>query len=221
MKKFDNKIVHKPWGYEYLAYENDDVGVWLLHINPFKSTSMHCHTHKTTGLIVLQGQIEISFIGDSMILSKLEKRMIRRGLFHSSKSTVNTETILLEIETPNDKEDLVRLNDEYGRHLKPYEVYQEKQNEKSIVFLEPINTQENQYIFAECSISIEKISNINSIFKKHDTDLLIFLKGGIETPTKQRVVIPGDVGYAKIVKQVLEKIPYLNETTMIMTIKNI
>ena len=51
--------VTKPWGYEYLAYENDNVGVWILHIKEGESTSMHCHPNKDTGLIVLEGEVDI------------------------------------------------------------------------------------------------------------------------------------------------------------------
>ena len=29
---YENVIVNKPWGYEYLAYQNDEVALWLLYI---------------------------------------------------------------------------------------------------------------------------------------------------------------------------------------------
>ena len=50
---YDNTIVKKPWGYEYLVYENDEVGLWFLYIAKDQQTSMHCHPNKTTGLILL------------------------------------------------------------------------------------------------------------------------------------------------------------------------
>lgn len=219
----NNTIVKKPWGYEYLAYENDDVGVWILHIDPFQSTSMHCHTSKTTGLIVLDGKILLSFLGDSVELNKLDKRMIRRGLFHSSKSISTQETVLLEIETPKNKEDLVRLKDEYGRKLQPYETEVSSPEEKNIIkFNEPTNSSNlNSYTFANCIINIEHVTNIDSILNKNDNDLLVFLKGGIKTLTNQRVVLPGDVGYAHIVKKVGEHIPIIEQNTLILSIKKL
>ena len=30
--RYENNIVKKPWGYEYLAYQNDKVGLWFLYI---------------------------------------------------------------------------------------------------------------------------------------------------------------------------------------------
>jgi mannose-6-phosphate isomerase-like protein (cupin superfamily) len=216
-----NSIVLKPWGYEYLAYENNSVGVWILHINPNQSTSMHCHTKKTTGLIVLDGKILLSFIGDKSELGKLQKRMIRRGLFHSSKALGANQTILLEIETPNDKNDLVRLDDTYGRVLKPYETKRTDKNINCVTFKEPTLNSSNNYIFANCNIIIEKTSDISTILNKNDNDLLIFLKGGISTIKKQKVIIPGDIGYVNIVKKVANKIKKLEKNTVIMTIKKL
>lgn len=217
----NSSIIKKPWGYEYLAYHNHEVGVWILHIDPSQSTSMHCHTEKTTGLIVLEGKILLSFLGDSIELNKLEKRMIRRGLFHSSKSTSDRQTILLEIETPNNKGDLVRLKDDYGRKLQPYETESFQMDKKNIInFDEPVGNI-NSYTFANCNISIEKIVNVDSILNKKDDDLLVFLKGGIQTETNQKVVVSGDVGYAHIVKKVCEHIPHIEAGSLMLSINKI
>ena len=37
---YDLNIVKKPWGYEYLVYENQNVGLWFLYIAPNQSTSI-------------------------------------------------------------------------------------------------------------------------------------------------------------------------------------
>ena len=47
--------------------------------------------------------------------------MIRPGLFHSTKPLSKKNSIVLEIETPINKNDLVRYKDNYGRENKPYE----------------------------------------------------------------------------------------------------
>ena len=47
--------------------------------------------------------------------------MIRPGLFHSTKGLAKKDSIVLEIETPINKDDLVRYKDNYGRENKPYE----------------------------------------------------------------------------------------------------
>ena len=69
MSNYNTNIVKKPWGYEYLAYENKHVALWFLYIKHTHSTSLHCHPSKTTGLILLDGKAEISFLNDT---NKLE-----------------------------------------------------------------------------------------------------------------------------------------------------
>src|SRR5438094_853367 len=114
-------VVQKPWGYEYLLYENGTVGVWFLKLKEGAKTSMHCHPNKKTGLIVLEGEAELSFLNDSTTLKPVSKMMIREGLFHSTRAKSAGGITMIEVETPCDKENLVRLDDEYGREEKPYE----------------------------------------------------------------------------------------------------
>mgnify|MGYP003313645155 FL=1 len=118
---YEKTVVSKPWGYEYLAYQNDKVALWFLYIGHNHQTSMHCHPNKTTGLILLDGEAQISFLGDKFDLKPVSKTMIRKGLFHSTKATSESGAYVFEIETPVDKHDLVRLEDKYGREGNPYE----------------------------------------------------------------------------------------------------
>ena len=46
LNSFYNKIVKKPWGKEYLIFQNNVVDIWLLSIEPGKNTSLHCHPTK-------------------------------------------------------------------------------------------------------------------------------------------------------------------------------
>ena len=52
---YSDVIVKKPWGYEYLIFENDFVAIWMLQIIRKRRTSMHCHPNKKTGLVLLSG----------------------------------------------------------------------------------------------------------------------------------------------------------------------
>ena len=69
MSNYNTNIVKKPWGYEYLAYENDDVALWFLYIKKDHATSLHCHPNKTTGLILLDGEAKVSFLKSHIIPS--------------------------------------------------------------------------------------------------------------------------------------------------------
>ena len=47
---YDNKVVSKPWGYEYVVYrKSNNLSVTLLNIDYNKSTSLHCHPNKKSG----------------------------------------------------------------------------------------------------------------------------------------------------------------------------
>jgi quercetin dioxygenase-like cupin family protein len=219
MSNYNDNIVKKPWGYEYLAYENENVALWFLYIAPGQRTSMHCHPKKTTGLVLLDGKAEVSFLSDSRELKALDKVMIRRGLFHSTKAISDKGAFVFEIETPVDKQDLVRLNDQYGRASKPYEdnTFEEAKSQNCLWI-----TDENKiYNFSNCILQVETIDNIDVINNKKDTDLIMFLKGGmirnIES-TSHCVTIPGDVGFANIIKQVSQQLDGVVPVTIIMTI---
>ena len=54
---YSKVVVKKPWGYEYLIFENESVAVWILYLKNEALTSMHCHPGKKTSLVVLQGEV--------------------------------------------------------------------------------------------------------------------------------------------------------------------
>lgn len=219
---YKDKVVVKPWGYEYLAYENKDVAVWYLHINQGESTSMHCHPKKTTGLILLNGEAEVSFLADKRVMKGLDKVMIRRGLFHQTKALSNGGIDVFEIETPNDKEDLVRLSDNYGRQDKPYETTYQDRSMDCVWFPDWSQVHLNK-TFKDCTIDIFKV-NDNTLKDNEvidDTDLVIFLKGGLRREVNGKslcALIPGDVGFFSIVKQVALQLDGVMNDTVIMTI---
>ena len=56
-KFYDNKVVKKPWGYEYVVYrDKNKLCVTLLSINYNQKTSLHCHPNKKSGFILLKGK---------------------------------------------------------------------------------------------------------------------------------------------------------------------
>jgi hypothetical protein len=65
------------------------------------------------------------------------------------------------------------------------------------------------YTFANCILKIETINNIETISSKNDNDLIMFLKGGMVRNIdniSHCVTIPGDVGFANIIKQVSKQL---------------
>ncbi len=118
---FSNLIVRKPWGHEYLLYSSDVVAVWVLCIRGGCETSMHCHVAKRTALVVLQGRVTCSTLRMSWQFKIGQGVLLEKGVFHGTCALSKTGAILVEIETPPNKYDLIRLTDKYGRAHKGYE----------------------------------------------------------------------------------------------------
>jgi hypothetical protein len=216
-------VVKKPWGYEYLVYESAEVALWLLHIESQQSTSLHCHPMKTTGLILLSGTAELGFISDSKIIIAPEKQMIRRGLFHSTKALSSGGVYLFEIETPNDKGDLVRLNDTYGRAHEGYETVSSyfPRPKDSHWISEPLDEQAQHYCNREAKFVTQILRDISSINEIDDESIVMFLRGGLGKKVSGRLhlaTVPGDIGKGSVLKRVASEMDFLQENTLILKV---
>jgi len=208
-------IVKKPWGFEYLVYENTEVALWLLFIAHGHQTSFHAHPNKSTGLIILDGKAQIDFFNDQIIADRLEKITIRKGFFHSTKSLSSSGTFLFEIETPNNKLDLVRFKDNYGREGKPYEddsFEYPKQND----CLSLMNLQEQEINFANCKLQIKKITSVEEFNQFDNKTNLMFLSGGLETDYMVSVINPADIVKVELIKQLKQVFTKIKANTYVI-----
>ena len=195
-ENYENVIVKKPWGFEYLVTQNESMALWCLHLNQNQNTSMHCHPDKKTGLIVISGEIEVSFLNDQRNYSALSKLMIRPGLFHSSKAVSDGGAILFEFETPVAKENLVRLEDSYGRKEEPYEGEESmKQFEDDCLVFPEIEEEEKEYIVTFHGIELKLIHtrDFASLEQADDTEIFAILDGGLISKTDDVILGPADV----------------------------
>jgi rfaE bifunctional protein nucleotidyltransferase chain/domain len=129
-----NKVNDKPWGKEYLAYQNQYIGIWILHVNKNQETSLHCHFKKDTILIPICGTFKINLFQQFSILNIFESIYVPRNTFHGIHSYIDNGILMeIEIYTENirytDKNDLLRIKDMYNRDKTSYE--------KSVVEREP------------------------------------------------------------------------------------
>ena len=204
---YSKKIVIKPWGQEYLVYQNKNVALWHLLIKKNEMTSFHCHPLKKTGFLLLEGQIEIDLgFYEKKILKAPDKLMIRPGLFHSTKALSKRESIVLEIETPINKNDLVRYKDNYGRENKPYEGKKEmKKIENELLFKIPKTFGSNKYKYKNLDITIEKIKSLKKLKLKRKKDTIFgILAGGLIDNKKKYVLSAGDIVRTNTIKKLSE-----------------
>ncbi len=198
LKKIDfkNVVVNKPWGYEYLVFQNDHVAVWYLYLREGAATSLHCHPKKKTGIILLKGEAMISFLQDSHRLRPLSKLMIRPGLFHSTRAVSPGGIALLELETPVDKENLVRFEDLYGREGKSYEGLDQMSPMPSdaVRFSVPEEGASHEYSLHGLTLAVEKISDLSALWKRDPEEVAAVLDGALMSKGNEIIVGPGDVG---------------------------
>lgn len=221
---YKQNIVKKPWGYEYLAYENDHVALWALYIKKGYRTSMHCHPNKTTGLVALSGKVEVSFLNDKNELSTLNKIMIRKGLFHSTQAILEPGSWVFEIETPVDKNDLVRLRDSYGRQGKPYEdaSFEYLKKDDCIWLENPQEEIKNVYSLGNTKLTVFNLFDVNIFRNMDDHKNVMFLQGGLTTDYNINVAGAGDIVSVKILKELIEVFTKVKSNTVVMVMdKNV
>lgn len=123
---YSKKVCLKPWGYEFLCYETNKIGIWFLKINMNNKTSVHVHFKKDTIMLVLSGKVKLNFVDDFQIFETMDLIYIPKKKFHGIEP-ISEYCYLLEIEifdletTFSDKNDLFRLIDGYVRDKDTYQ----------------------------------------------------------------------------------------------------
>lgn len=203
----ENVKVIKPWGSEYTIHKNSVTSTKLLKIEQNKGTSLHCHPEKKTGFILIDGEVNINLgFYNTKKLNSISRIMIRPGLFHSTKNLNQKTATILEIETPIDKDDLVRFKDDYGRENKPYE------NENSMVqlssndpvFKDPDLNDAKSYLINGVSIKINKTDDVNVLRNSKINSIFAILEGGLISDDNKYVLSPGDIVGIDTIKKLTE-----------------
>jgi mannose-6-phosphate isomerase-like protein (cupin superfamily) len=197
---YKNKVVIKPWGYEFLIFENESVAIWYLRIKKGHSTSMHCHPLKKTCLITLSGEALCNTFERRNYLNAIEGIVIENSVFHSTKALSPQGIELLEIETPPNKIDLVRLNDFYGREMKSYEGLMEMQTKNLerfnyFYFNEPEGKTLHTHSYNDYSIIMESYANDKEFqdrFSLKKGELFCLCRGKISTEDDKALLNVGD-----------------------------
>tara|TARA_Y100000031_G_scaffold33591_1_gene37665 strand:- start:2126 stop:2800 length:675 start_codon:yes stop_codon:yes gene_type:complete len=200
---YHDRIVHKPWGYEYTIFKNSNkLAATFVKINYNQKTSLHCHPNKKTSFIILQGNalVQLGIYKSNCKKYTAPSRMvIRPGLFHSIKSISKKGLIALEFEKPAIKKDLLRYKDDYGRANMPYESFKNTSiiNNKLLFFKKPKN--KIKYKVGNTTIYIDNLKNLKNI-KKNENSISAILDGRMINKKKQTVIEYGEVVKTKTLK---------------------
>lgn len=207
MFNYKKVVVNKPWGYEYLIFENSYVAIWILYLKHGHSTSMHCHPNKKSSLVVLSGEIVFSTLDSWFARKSGEGAIIEEAVFHCSKAVSQGGSFVMEIETPPNKKDLVRLKDEYGRENQGYEDKSMMSNNLTsyeyIDFHEDISLIKKTKKLQDSYLSLcqhKATKTIHKRIKKEAGDLICLLQGQICDHQGNIILSVGEIALLSEVK---------------------
>ena len=109
--------VDKPWGHEVIWADTELYVGKILHVNAGEALSLQYHREKDETLYVLSGYLRLEVGPSPEDLEIVELRVgdalrLRPGTVHRMEAIEDSD--VLEASTPH-LEDLVRLDDRYGR----------------------------------------------------------------------------------------------------------
>ncbi len=225
---YKNKVVIKPWGYEYLIFENEYTAIWFLHIKKEHSTSMHCHPKKKTCLILLSGGALCNTFLNRNYLNGVEAVVIDRSVFHSTQALSPDGIDVIEIETPPNKTDLVRLNDEYGREMLGYEGFTEMQTEnlerfRHFYFDEPDTHGKFAHQSGEHVVSMEAYPDngwFQDVFSVNDNELYSPCRGRLLSNSGEVVLDVGDVQIGSVLREHHKRGMKIDEKTLLISARS-
>ncbi len=116
--EFEPRRVEKPWGWELIWAHADDYVGKLLFIRAGHRLSLQFHREKDESWYVHEGraELELAHAGEAMTSSEVVGAgaafRFRPGTVHRVHAL--EDTLIVEVSTPQ-LDDIVRLEDEYGR----------------------------------------------------------------------------------------------------------
>ncbi len=112
-----HRKVHRPWGWYDSLDEGSRFKVKRIQVNPGASLSLQKHHHRAEHWIVVKGTAEITNGEVAVLLTENQSTYIPLGTVHrlSNPGTIPLEIIEVQSGTYLGEDDIVRLEDHYGR----------------------------------------------------------------------------------------------------------
>ncbi len=113
-----HKGAYRPWGrYEDLA-NSDHFAIKRVTVNPHAKLSLQKHFHRAEHWVVVRGTALVTKGDEQFILKEDQSTYIPLGMVHRLENPGNSPLELVEIHSGSylGEDDIVRLDDAYGRH---------------------------------------------------------------------------------------------------------
>lgn len=105
--------VWKPWGYEDVWY-HDAYTVKVIHVNAGHRLSLQLHERKIETMFVHVGHPTIRLGGETLRYGPGDIIHVEAETIHRISAPDDEDVAIFEVSTPH-SEDIVRLEDDYGR----------------------------------------------------------------------------------------------------------
>ena len=113
--------IDKPWGWEQILDLNDRYCIKHLFLKESHRLSLQYHERKTETLFLVEGGVELTLgaVGEQQVqtMSLMQPCPITPGTIHRMKGLAPSGGLILEMSTL-ELDDVVRLDDDYGRGAK-------------------------------------------------------------------------------------------------------
>jgi mannose-6-phosphate isomerase-like protein (cupin superfamily) len=220
MSRYLPQKFNKPWGHEFRFDLSNEVTLTYLTILPGCKTSLHCHPTKTTSLTAITGSGSLQFLKDSQTFGAGSSIMVRNGLFHQVINAGSQNLSVLEFENPSNAQDLVRLEDEYGRKNLGYEanVNEPELTETEKSFFDFISAGEK---WENSETRLEMKFPAEAKLTPEHLAVYAVISGGLEdTLTKSLVLRPGDCTTGSTIERLITNFNWTSESKLLMILKN-
>ena len=112
-----NRKVYRPWGDYDQVDRGDKFQVKRITVKPGQKLSLQLHHHRTEHWVVVSGTAKVHIGEDVKMLKENESIFIPKETIHSLENTGPVDLEIIEVQTGDylGEDDIVRLDDKYGR----------------------------------------------------------------------------------------------------------
>jgi mannose-6-phosphate isomerase-like protein (cupin superfamily) len=108
----------RPWGSWEVIDEGDGYKVKRIHVTPGCRLSYQMHDHRSEHWVILSGVATCTIDGETLVAYEGHTVDVPQGAKHRLANLGKIELVIIEVQRGKytGEDDIVRLEDDYGRH---------------------------------------------------------------------------------------------------------
>lgn len=228
----DLLLVTKPWGFEFQLFDDGAVSIWVVclgqehksgYLLSNQHTSLHLHTRKQATVIGLEGVLSLETQDKAVHISPLDFYTIPPRNPHRVSTNLGY-SIALEVETPSHRNDIVRIQDSYGRNSSEY-TWDTIDNHSEILWASELRERFDTYsninvigpqktptltISDKVTVSFHNDQPLSCLKKLPSCALIIVISLMLNDKSGQPLSFSGDVYSVATLQLILNSLPVVN-----------